>query len=357
MANLQQQYSAQGWLQLSQQKLQNWAADAFGGVVAESTDGRSPAKKQPRHTPASSHKENVPLGVGDQPVFDSNQLTFMDKAISASVGGFAKVVQEELAIHGQKIVEAHTRVDQCVQHLQGQDGRIANLEQANTALQQQVQALQQANDELHIQTARIETAQVQAQAVRAAPQPQQAPPAIYQQPDSTSNRVDARMGSLGWDVEPLTLITLAQNILQEAQIPKEWISALAPASRLKGSAVDILFVNNSYLEQTKLRVRALGKNLPDTKGPVWLDYKRTREQNAPARCTHRAYDCVTSFEISHFTQADRYKFDKKIEQRQIWRQPGDQIWGQFSLGRWQWSEEAKARMGRDIEDMQAYISK
>ena len=356
MAQLQgQPNSAQAWLAASQTRFQNWAADTFGGVLAEASDGRSPAKKLPRHEPATSIKENLPTGPGGRPCFDPPQLSFMDKAITASVSGFAQVVQAEFQEHGQKIVEAHARIDECTTHIQGHDHHLGTLEQKNAALQAQIIALQKAREDLKAKTDQIDTAQQHATQLLPPGVPQV--PAIYQQPDANSNRVDARMGSLGWDVDPLPITELARTVLQEAQIPQEWVNALAPASRIKGSAVDILFVNNSYLEQAKLRVRALNKNLPNTKGPVWLDYKRTREQNAPARCTHRAYDCVTSFEISHFAINERYKYDKKVEQKQIWRQPGNQIWGQFALGRWQWSEEAKDRMATDINEMQNYISK
>ena len=111
--------------------------------------------------------------------------------------------------------------------------------------------------------------------------------------------------------------------------------------RRDGSSAEILFKDPSQLTAAKWAVRSLRKVMHGDR-VVWLDAKRTRQENRPARLVHRAFEVLQSFES---LKADGIQLTKDVPGKKIKR--ADAVLGHSLYGQWVWQQPAKDRYSAD----------
>ena len=105
-----------------------------------------------------------------------------------------------------------------------------------------------------------------------------------------------------------------------------------------------------------MQIKVQNITLPGARRAAWLEPKRTREENRPARYTHRAFEAAEAFETIHHAPESRLAIDKDIAKRTVTvKVPGmtgePQVYGKFALGRWACSDQARTRMANDLVDI------
>ena len=133
-------------------------------------------------------------------------------------------------------------------------------------------------------------------------------------------RTLAMMGQIVPHTSPIPksqLVERANQLLQQARIPAEWIRAgpfaitrAAPGGGRLGHAVEILFCKPEQLRISKCKVRDL--EIRNTAGRfLWLDARRTKSENAPARYIHKMGDVLTDYLEDNSIEVDMVKDMKK----------------------------------------------
>ena len=97
------------------------------------------------------------------------------------------------------------------------------------------------------------------------------------------------------------LVNKAEQLLVQARIPPDWIRAGpfaitrdGPGGGRVGNAVEILFCKPEQLRISKCKIRDLEIRNEDGKF-LWLDARRTKAENAPARYIHKMGDLLTDY--------------------------------------------------------------
>ena len=107
------------------------------------------------------------------------------------------------------------------------------------------------------------------------------------------------------------LVQKAKEILAAARIPHDWIKAGPYAvtrpndesdERL-GNSCEVLFEKPEHLRIAKHKVRDLERKNADGKY-CWLDARRTRTENAPARMIHQMADLLRDYFIAEKVEID-----------------------------------------------------
>lgn len=106
-------------------------------------------------------------------------------------------------------------------------------------------------------------------------------------------RQHAILESLGWDEPPAELVRRAQEILQQAAVPRTAWTQMAPVMPAggKGSAVEIWFSCPEHLQEARITIKALNKCYMAGRR-VWLDARRDLAESAPVRTTHRLAEAL-----------------------------------------------------------------
>ncbi|CAK0843347.1 unnamed protein product, partial [Prorocentrum cordatum] len=93
-------------------------------------------------------------------------------------------------------------------------------------------------------------------------------------------------GGLGWDTPPETLQERCWQVLREAGL-EDKVETVAATRDIPGSTCEVVLRDAGTMGPSRLRLKALGKIFVANK-KVWLDAKRSRAENAPARTKHKA---------------------------------------------------------------------
>jgi len=101
-------------------------------------------------------------------------------------------------------------------------------------------------------------------------------------------RTEALLSGLGWGITPEETLTRANDILRQAGIPEDWHHGVTVNNR--GTAIFLSFKEASQLRLASNKVRRLTVMFGQSK--PWLDARRTRAENRPNRCIHKAAEAV-----------------------------------------------------------------
>ena len=102
------------------------------------------------------------------------------------------------------------------------------------------------------------------------------------------------MSGLGHNISAEDLLVRAADILREAAIPDEWHDGVTANRR--GTAVFLSSREPGQLRLASNKIRRLAVRFGESK--PWLDTRRTRLENRPNRCIHRAAEAITELNIS-----------------------------------------------------------
>ena len=83
-------------------------------------------------------------------------------------------------------------------------------------------------------------------------------------------------------------MTRAAEILTQAGVPDEWHDGVTANNR--GTAIFISFKEASQLRLASNKIRRLNVRFGEAK--PWLDARRTRAENRPSRCIHKAAEAI-----------------------------------------------------------------
>lgn len=103
----------------------------------------------------------------------------------------------------------------------------------------------------------------------------------------------AVIGSLGWDSPPEQFLERAMETLQRAGVAASAYSHVAPLvpAHGRGSGAEVFFHSAAALQQARIAVRSARVSFVPNRF-AWLDAKRERSENAPARIIHRLHEAV-----------------------------------------------------------------
>lgn len=102
------------------------------------------------------------------------------------------------------------------------------------------------------------------------------------------------VGNLGWDTPAQDLQQRLDAALEKAMIDSTTITAThcVVGRDGRGSAAEVHFASEHALQAAKAKMRNAHQSVIPGK-TIWLDVKKTREELAPARAIHRAYEILT----------------------------------------------------------------
>ena len=101
-------------------------------------------------------------------------------------------------------------------------------------------------------------------------------------------RTEALLSGLGWNITPEEMMTRATDILRQAGIPDDWHHGVSSNNR--GTGFFLSFKDSSQLRLASNKVRRL--NVVFGQSKPWLDARRTRAENRPNRCIHKAAEAI-----------------------------------------------------------------
>ena len=148
----------------------------------------------------------------------------------------------------------------------------------------------------------------------------------------------ARMGNIGWDIEEGQLLDAARAHLLTAGVePGDWTHPSAVVGRdRKGSAVDMMFKSLAKLTLASQAVKA--SNMTGMSGRrVYLEKKRSEQQNAEAKSVHRMFDAITEL-------YDEKGWDTKVLSKSMGAMTISVQGSRFiarAAGKWHWTRKAK----------------
>ena len=90
------------------------------------------------------------------------------------------------------------------------------------------------------------------------------------------------------------LLERANQVLQQAGVDDSWHEGVAPNTR--GTAVFLTFKEAGRLRIAANKVRRLNQSFNGSR--VWLDARRTRAENRPAKAIHRAVEALSDLNTS-----------------------------------------------------------
>ena len=171
----------------------------------------------------------------------------------------------------------------------------------------------------------------------------------------------AKLGGPGWDLDGNEVMKRATDVLTRSGVDPSLYDAMAPSSRDKSSSVDIFFKTERDLKVSGLMVRAQQIRCPGARTTAWLEPKRTREENKPARMTHRAHEAAEAFEQIHHADDQRLEISKDIATRTVSAKvkgaaDPPAVYGKYTFGKWLWSDGAQQRMQVDLGDINRFVS-
>ena len=109
-------------------------------------------------------------------------------------------------------------------------------------------------------------------------------------------RVEGRMGNLGYDLDADELLTRAKKVLSEAGVKEEDFDFMY-VEREPGSMASFLAKTPALLRAAIIRVQSLKRSMPDNPDKVvWMGVARTREENAENKRIHRLHGFVVAIE-------------------------------------------------------------
>ena len=107
-------------------------------------------------------------------------------------------------------------------------------------------------------------------------------------------RTEAMISGLGHNLSSEDLLARAAEVLKEAAIPDDWHDGVTTNRR--GTAVFPNFREPGQLRLASNKVRRLAAAEGEPK--PWLDARRTRSENRPNRCIHRAAEAIAELNLS-----------------------------------------------------------
>ena len=218
---------------------------------------RKSAKGENAEVRSSAHRQ----AIGASP-FPPEQSLWLSRALGNSMAVFGEEVEGRF-----KDNEAEIKLvkDELVE-VNGHHGEL------KAWAQKEIDELKKANHDMKAELVHVKDLQSKTQ---------KAPAAAGGNP----NRTHAIVGNLGWDENEIMIVSRAKEVLQEAGVPVENYTAIAPAFRTgqKGSMAEVQFVENAALEEARLKVRALTKKFQGGKGAAFVDIKKTFAERRPTR--------------------------------------------------------------------------
>jgi hypothetical protein len=112
-----------------------------------------------------------------------------------------------------------------------------------------------------------------------------------------ASRTHGIIGGIGWDQTAQSLKTIAEQVLDAAQVPRTSWHNLRPIVNRNGvgSTVELDFGVASDLQFARARIKAL-RQLGATNHVIYLDVKKSRREMRPARLLKRALESLTDLE-------------------------------------------------------------
>lgn len=207
----------------------------------------------------------------------------------------ADAVHRQLYRHDESIQNLGNHATESIELMEKANKRLEAMEQAVRSLQEAASSAPQPQGWNHPphEPERMPQRPMPPQAAHAP-----APPPQRSFPPSSQPRLLARLGNLGWDTPAEVLMQRATELLESAGVPHNAVTALTPmvGKAGTGSACEAMFITENALQQAKLKTRGIRKTWVEGKS-AWLDFKKSREELAPARTIHRCAELVEDVEM------------------------------------------------------------
>ena len=285
---------------------------------------------------ASSDGSKRNASPSGKPPFSNEQIHWLGGAIGDSLTAFGGHVEARVK-HVEDAVVSFTEKQEA--HNKAEADRVLALEKETQALKEIVVKLQDqaAKQGLH------------SPGVSSAPATVSASSADI----PYELRTSARIGSIGYDTPAADAEAKAKSILQKAGITE---FANLKATRDPGSTVDLTFPTPEALSAARLAVRNLEEKFSaDSRNPIWLDARKTRNELRPSRLTHKAFDTLLILEGEKHPDVQPPAFVKDMRGKMV--KLGTKTYGMVYFGQWKWLQAATDRYtNEDLEWATAVVN-